>query len=588
MPSSNRIVISFATVILSLCMYACKDYIETPEMVEEYTECIPEYNNILPVHLEEFNVLSNNETKSSFTRTNPFLLDSTMLNIENISQVNRNNGLVFTQIPFYFNDSSVFAAISDDMNTLDEHKVTIKSFYIIAEDCINNIKIAYIATMIPTKEYHKHNSEYDFLNMHDYSGFVFYSDYTGRVFKINALKDGIIRKITLSHETTIDNPKYVGFYSNNQRITKSDQDPVLNGGVLTTIVITDDSNNQQEDIITIGRHPESPSQEKHETVIDHIEKPLYGGGIDTTILQNEYTLTIKFKGCCGDSEQMVVAPIGKRISITAKDFSSDTCIFMHWEGNNDILSNNRSINLTLSCNTTILAYYMGKSKGECFNLAKIASDGTMKLNMKAIIDSTQIDSTEHGYKMRSDGSKLFGKGTDSTLHYNSEPGQTYIQRFHTHPKGTPFCSGADIWTIYDMLNNEQIKDDDIDKFRYGMIARDMSNKGEHSIHIIKITDKNKLKNFCNQYIQKYQSNNKKAKNKFCTEYDGEMKRLASSYDGKMLIYLRYLDNMGLSLITGNCIKNETNNATLIYWNNVQMNNNTGSETISTQNCNYEY
>ena len=591
MKTTPRIIISFAAVILSLCIYACKDYIETPVIAEESAKGIFKSKGILPINLDKFNILANNETKSSFTDTVTFSLDSSMLNWGKASQVNRDNGLVFTQIPFSFNDSSVFAAISDDMETLDEYKVSLKSFYIKAEDCFNNVQIDYIVTMVPTREYQVHNVEYDFLNMQGYSGIVFYSDTIGRVFKINALKDGIINRVSLSKETEIDNPKYVGFYSNDRTITKSDQDPVFDGGELLTIVIYADSQNTggYGDIIIIGKTPESDNQgEKPEEVIGHTDKLVLGGGTDTTALQNEYTLSVKFKGCCGESEQIIVAPIGNSISVTAKDFSSDTCIFMYWEGPNDILSNNRSISLTLSCNTTITAYYMGKSKGACFELAKIASDATMKANMKAIIDSTHLDSIEHGYMMRSDGSKLYGKGTDSTLRYDKESGQTYIQRFHTHPKGTKFCSGADIWTIYDMLRNQQIRDDDIDNFRYGMIARDTLNKGEHTIHIIKIVDKNKFENYFTPFIINSNNNFMSAGPEFI-KYFNNLINDEIAYDDKMLTYVKALDNMGLSLSKGEYTNNASQNTSkVIYWSNVTTKSINGTEKPDFETCAYQY
>ena len=540
MRTSPRIIISFAAVILSLCIYACKDYIEMPVIAEESAKGIFKSKGILPINLDEFNILANNETKSSFTDTVTFSLDSSMLNWGKASQVNRDNGLVFTQIPFSFNDSSVFAAISDDMETLDENKVSLKSFYIKAEDCFNNVQIDYIVTMVPTREYQVHNVEYDFLNMQGYSGIVFYSDTIGRVFKINALKDGIINRVSLSKETEIDNPKYVGFYSNDRTITKSDQDPVFDGGELLTIVIYADSQNTggYGDIIIIGKTPESDNQgEKPEEVIGHTDKLVLGGGTDTTALQNEYTLFVKFKGCCGESEQIIVAPIGNSISVTAKDFSSDTCIFMHWEGPNDILSNNRSISLTISESTTITAYYMGKSKGDCFDLAKIASDTKMKTILKTILDSTQIDSKEHGFKMRSDSSKLYRKGTEDNLKYPKETGKTYIQRFHTHPSGSKFCSGADIWCIFDMINENQIKDEDIDTFRYGMIAYDTLGKGEHTIHIINIDDKNKLMNYFDQLISNFQDNIPLAKKSFTSSFNDALKNI-SSYEEKTLFYTK--------------------------------------------------
>ena len=591
MRTSPRIIISFAAVILSLCIYACKDYIETPVIAEESAKGIFKSKGILPINLDEFNILANNETKSSFTDTVTFSLDSSMLNWGKASQVNRDNGLVFTQIPFSFNDSSVFAAISDDMETLGEHKVTIKSFYIKAEDCFNNVQIDYIVTMVPTREYQVHNVEYDFLNMQGYSGIVFYSDTIGRVFKINALKDGIINRVSLSKETEIDNPKYVGFYSNDRTITKSDQNPVFDGGELLTIVIYADSQNTggYGDIIIIGKTPESDNQgEKPKEVIGHTDKPVLGGGTDTTALQNEYTLSVKFKGCCGESEQIIVAPIGNSISVTAKDFSSDTCIFMHWEGPNDILSNNRSISLTISESTTITAYYMGKSKGDCFDLAKIASDTKMKTILKTILDSTQIDSKEHGFKMRSDSSKLYRKGTKDNLQYPKETGKTYIQRFHTHPSGSKFCSGADIWCIFDMINENQIKDEDIDTFRYGMIAYDTLGKGEHTIHIINIDDKNKLMNYFDQLISNFQDNIPLAKKSFTSSFNDALKNI-SSYEEKTLFYTKTLNEIGLSISKGDCTNNITSNSSaVIYWNKLNIKTKNGTEMIDFKNCNYEY
>ena len=163
MKNFNRILIFLITGIASLLIYACKDYITMPERTDKLTKKYSSFNSILPINLDEFNILPKDLTKSSFTDSVSFSLDSSMLNWGEASQVNRNNGLVFTQIPFYFNDSSAFAAISDNIEYLHENKVPLKSFYIVAEDCFNNKKIDYIVTMVPTKKFYEDDNDFDFL-----------------------------------------------------------------------------------------------------------------------------------------------------------------------------------------------------------------------------------------------------------------------------------------------------------------------------------------------------------------------------------------------------------------------------------------
>lgn len=591
MKNFNRILIFLIAGIASLLIYACKDYITMPERTDKLTKKYSSFNSILPINLDEFNILPKDLTKSSFTDSVSFSLDSSMLNWGEASQVNRNNGLVFTQIPFYFNDSSAFAAISDNIEYLHENKVPLKSFYIVAEDCFNNKKIDYIVTMVPTKKFYEDDNDFDFLNMSNFSGVVFYSDSCGNIFKINSMINGIINRVNLSQESVVENPRYVGVYSNETASTKSDQDPVLNGGELLTIVIYADnqSSGGYGDIIIIGKTPESDNQgEKPEEVVDHTNKPPLGGGSDSSALLNQYTLTVKFKGCYQEPDITIDVPIGKSVSVTAKDFSSDTCVFMHWEGPLDILSNNRSISLTISESTTITAYYMGKSKGDCFDLAKIASDTKMKTNMKAIIDSTHRDSIEHGFKMRSDSSKLYGKGTGDKINYPKETGKTYIQRFHTHPSGSKFCSGADIWCIFDMINENQIKEEDINDFRYGMIAYDTSGKGEHTIHIINIADKNKLMNYFDQLISNFQDNIPLAKKSFTSSFNDDLNNI-SSYEGKTLFYTKTLNEIGLSISKGDYTNNITSNSSaVIYWNKLNIKTKNGTEMIDFKDCYYEY
>lgn len=445
--------------------------------------------------------------------------------------------------------------------------------------------------MVPTKKFYEDDNDFDFLNMSNFSGVVFYSDSCGNIFKINSMINGIINRVNLSQESVVENPRYVGVYSNETASTKSDQDPVLNGGELLTIVIYADnqSSGGYGDIIIIGKTPESDNQgEKPEEVVDHTNKPPLGGGSDSSALLNQYTLTVKFKGCYQEPDITIDVPIGKSVSVTAKDFSSDTCVFMHWEGPLDILSNNRSISLTISESTTITAYYMGKSKGDCFDLAKIASDTKMKTNMKAIIDSTHRDSIEHGFKMRSDGSKLYGKGTRDKINYPKETGKTYIQRFHTHPSGSKFCSGADIWSIFDMINENQIKEEDINDFRYGMIAYDTLGKGEHTIHIINIADKNKLMNYFYEFGIQYQNDEEITKNEFHKFFNKEIDK-GTSFDEKLLTYTKMLHQMGMSLNIGNYTNNITSNSsTVIYWNKLNIKTKNGMELIDYKDCYYEY
>ena len=552
--------------LLSLLIIACQDYLQIPENNEiPINSRCSTTKATLPFNLNKFNTINRNDTKSSSSDTIIFSLDSSMLNWNNASQINRDNGLVFTQIPFNFNDTPIFAAISDKIETLSKHTVPLKSFYIIAEDCFNNEKMEYIATMIATKKYYEENNEYDFLNMQNYSGIVLYSDSTGTIFKTSSVNQGIINEITLTH-THSPNSTYIGFYNNNAVITKSQEDTGYDLGTLNAIFITADRDNKSGDKIKIGRHPESISQETPEKVVDYTDKPNLGG-----IMLNEYTLTIIAAGCHNES-QTITASQGKSIKVIAEN-PSDTCIFMHWEYDSDIISNNRTVSVTINNNTCIVAKYIGASSGICFDLAQLASDTLLKANINSLLDSTMRDSFEHGYKLCSNGTKIYGKGTDEYLKYSGNSDQTYTERYHTHPPdSTTFCGGADIWTLYCMVYKNQIREEDIPNFRYGMIAYNTS--GFHEVHIIKITDKTKLLQFLNSYD----------KDTFKKRFETEAFK-SHGYDDILLRYTRMLNNMGLSLTRGKFSADYTyNSSAFIRWHKIDYRTENDTTKILINDC----
>lgn len=115
-------VLILATLVLSLFTFACKDYITAPENIDKFKNNDSSYKVILPINLEEFNIVAKNGTKSSSADTEKFSLDSSMLNWSGILQENRINGIVFTQVPFKMNDSTVIAAISNSTESLKDYK----------------------------------------------------------------------------------------------------------------------------------------------------------------------------------------------------------------------------------------------------------------------------------------------------------------------------------------------------------------------------------------------------------------------------------------------------------------------------------
>ena len=80
MKNFNRILIFLIAGIASLLIYACKDYITMPERTDKLTKKYSSFNSILPINLDEFNILPKDLTKSSFTDSVSFSLDSSMLN----------------------------------------------------------------------------------------------------------------------------------------------------------------------------------------------------------------------------------------------------------------------------------------------------------------------------------------------------------------------------------------------------------------------------------------------------------------------------------------------------------------------------
>lgn len=565
-------VLILATLVLSLFAFACKDYITAPENIDKFKNNDSSFKGILPINLEEFNIIKKNGTKSSSANTAKFLLDSSMLNWSDILQENRINGIVFTQVPFKMNDSTVSAAISNDIESLKDYKVNIKSFYIVAEDCFNNVKIDYIVTMIPTKEFYDENKNYDFININNYSGIILYSDTTGNIFRAKSVKQGIFSKIYLSSSISTSNSKYIGFFNNQPTLTKSD--PVFDGGELNTIVIYADNNDGYGEKVKIGVYIESVSQDNPQKVVGYKESTMIGGGrSDSSYLFNNCTLNVYTVGCLQELLRTFVVPYGKSVTVNAKNHS-DTCIFMQWLYDGDILSNNKSINLTLYENTSITASYIGKSNEVCFELAKLASDSLLKANINLLLDSTKRDSLEHGYKLQSDGTKIYGKGTKGNLSYRHNPGQTYIERFHTHPPdSTQFCGGADIWSIFWMLHKNQIRDEDIPIFKYGMIAYNTG--GFHEVHILKITNKNRLLQFFSNYDKK----------RFTEEFEEHVFRQSIDYNDILLIYTNLLNDMGLSLTRGTFSADYTYNSSgFIRWNKIGIKTDSNPPELYTNVC----
>lgn len=110
--------------------------------------------------------------------------------------------------------------------------------------------------------------------------------------------------------------------------------------------------------------------------------------------------------------------------------------------------------------------------------------------------------------------------------------------------------------------------------------------GFHEVHILKITDKEKLLSYFNEY--KPISNNiydiRKAVDNFKNFYEPHLFKNID-YDKILLTYTQLLENMGLSLTKGNFSADSTYNSSgFIRWKKIEIKTDNGIPELYTNSC----
>lgn len=550
-----------------VCVYCTKDEHQTHTAADK--EILSRNQSgavMLPINLSEYNILNIApgdaiQTKGAANNDFLFVADS-LINWRKACQESSPNGIVYTQIPFKMNDSSILGALSFSEKNLKEAIVPIKCFYIIFEDCIQQLRAEYIVTMIPSKTQIAMRPDYDYLNKPNFDGIILYSSKEGNYVKIDMFTNGLIEqgRLLTPQESDTLHKTYIGFYT--EALVRSKSDFPMQ--YLDEIVVTG-VKEPRELIIPDFTTPDR----KFEEVVKEVAPKPPGGGTppSSSNSKKEYTLTFIEGGCRSQLIKSERYSALSEVSLSAPA-GSDNCIFLCWAENGFYLSNSTNLKVLMDKDKTILAQYVSKENKDCYNLARFANDTVLMKKITGVRGKTKQNNIEYGFSKKDDGGYVEHKGKSGSLTFRYEPGVKYLSHFHSHNGGNIFTSAADLMSLRNWALNDKMIN--ISQFTYGVITED-------KILCLKIYDRTKFIN----YFNNLSTNETELKTEFNESYKNSFLNFIQKLNEPDLyqLYVRQMDNMGISVFRGNSFEGEFNTV-VTKWYSLTIDANTSSYNIN--------
>ncbi len=418
-------------------------------------------------------------------------------------------GAVYTQTPL---KGLLYCKTNSKLLTQDEELaeglVRARVFHIKKEFCLQDSVSERIITMIPTAEMAKRDSSFSYLNMPDFTGTIITTSLEGEPLDVWGVKEGRISYCTFDEVKENDVFARLSFFYPSELVggnvtTKSESDTAFNGGSIKECVVISykkkKENTEEEEEFEIKMEPGG-----------NLNDGPGGGGTlapgpeDEIIGTVFYTLTLVSEFCDGMTLTLLSNHTANSNVTCAAQSSSDTsCVFYCWTQGGVFYSHRKSFQVSMNEDKAYVAIFHSKEDGDCYELAKLASDPVFMSKVDSLRIYTEQNGVEAGVAQRANGTYFkLTAGSRGSIDCNLEPGITYNSIHHTHPSCNCFPSSEDLFTLCSKLNRREIKDSE--SFSFVII-------GGQNVLVLKIRDAQDLRGYLQTSIIKKSGRVKAAK-----------------------------------------------------------------------------
>ncbi len=431
-----------------------------------------------PINLNKYNLiektLTRSEDSSDFT---PVQIDS-LIDWEKADQISSTN-IVYTQVPFYQNNSKLLAYISDKNLIATDSLVPYKNFYVKKENISGSIEKEYIVMMIPTYYSNKYFPEYSFLRKPNFTGVAIFSDIYGEYSHTEMYYLGEVLDGELLSEDSDEylSKMYVSFYTADESSTRNGEDPIIHDGMLEGVVVSASRVEPNHSIyFDLTRYYNFDLLEH----LNYVEDSYFlydatGGGSDNNessdddLITHNLHLSYHYNGLTQlqRSQRYITGSI---VTINAEesivDDNNKSYLFSAWSEMIDgLFSFSPNFHFRIYDDKDLTAFYYPEND-PCLELGEMLRDSSLFKTI-ALLQQTIKEYKEYIFLIDNKNETHEYEGDRNSISIPNEAfTRIYKTATHNHPGQSILFSYSDLKTLHRFLSSDCIED--INKFRFSI------------------------------------------------------------------------------------------------------------------------